>query len=85
MSRLMMKSDEARTKMRDILDEVTAGREVVIARYNKPTAVVVNYAQWQAWKRERKERRNRLRKGMDDGDYATQGEVDAGLREQGLL
>ena len=41
-------SDEARVKLRDILDDVYAGQiEVVIERYNKPTAVVVNYSQWQ--------------------------------------
>ncbi len=47
------KSDEARLKLRDILDDVWRGdTEVIIERYNKPTAVVVNYAQWQALKRQ---------------------------------
>ncbi len=47
------KSDEARLKLRDILDDVYRGdTEVVIERYNKPTAVVVNYDQWQAIKRQ---------------------------------
>lgn len=35
------KRDEARSKLRDILDEVTAGREVMIERYNQPVGVVV--------------------------------------------
>jgi prevent-host-death family protein len=43
-------SEDARIKMRDILDEVNTGDEVVIERYRRPTAVVVGYAQWQAWK-----------------------------------
>jgi prevent-host-death family protein len=47
------KSDEARLKLRDILDDVFRGdTEVVIERYNKPTAVVVNYDQWQALKQQ---------------------------------
>jgi prevent-host-death family protein len=48
------KSDEARLKLRDILDDVFRGdTEVVIERYNKPTAVVINYEQWLALKRAR--------------------------------
>ena len=47
------KSDEARLKLRDILDDVLRGdTEVIIERYNKPSAVVVNYEQWQALKRQ---------------------------------
>lgn len=46
------KSDEARLKLRDILDDVFRGdTEVIIERYSKPTAVVVNYEQWQKFKR----------------------------------
>ena len=45
---MRVKSDEARTRMRDILDETVAGREVVIQRYNKPVAVVVPYESWKA-------------------------------------
>lgn len=47
-------SEDARIKMRDILDEVYAGAEVVIERYRRPAAVVVNYAEWQAWKASQK-------------------------------
>jgi prevent-host-death family protein len=48
------KSDEARLKLRDILDDVFRGdTEVVIERYNKPTAVVINYEQWLVLKRAR--------------------------------
>ncbi len=45
--------EDARIKMRDILDDVNTGAEVVIERYRRPAAVVVNYSQWQAWKRDR--------------------------------
>lgn len=50
------KSDEASLKLSDILDDVFRGdTEVVIERYNKPTAVVVNYEQWQALKRQQQQ------------------------------
>jgi prevent-host-death family protein len=86
MSTRTIGSDEARLKLRDILDDVQAGStEVVIERYNKPTAVVVNYAQWQAWRRQRKKRLERIRQEMDAGQYLTQEQLDAGLKEKGLL
>ena len=50
MTMMTVKSDEARTRMRDILDEAVAGREVVIQRYEKPVAVVVPYELWKALK-----------------------------------
>ena len=50
MAIMTLKSDEARIRMRDILDEAVAGREVLIQRYDKPVAVVVPYEQWKALK-----------------------------------
>ncbi|MEZ4733259.1 MAG: type II toxin-antitoxin system prevent-host-death family antitoxin [Caldilineaceae bacterium] len=47
---MTVKSDEARIRMRDILDETVAGHEVVIQRYDKPVAVVVPYELWKALK-----------------------------------
>jgi PHD/YefM family antitoxin component YafN of YafNO toxin-antitoxin module len=41
-----MKSEEARARFRDILDTTIAGGAVVIERYSKPTAVVINYDTW---------------------------------------
>jgi prevent-host-death family protein len=80
------KSEDARLKLRDILDDVMTGRaESVIERYGKPTAVVVNYAQWQAWKRQRSAKLARIRQEMDAGNYVTQEELDTGLQERGLL
>jgi prevent-host-death family protein len=48
MSTITVRSEEARLKWRDTLDHAYQGGEVVIERYNKPAAVVVGYAQWQA-------------------------------------
>ncbi len=43
----VMKSDEARTNWRDLLDTASAGEiDIVIERYGKPTATVVNYEQY---------------------------------------
>lgn len=50
MAVLTMKSEEARNSWRDILDHTLTGGEAVIERHGKPTAVIVNYKQWQAWK-----------------------------------
>lgn len=48
-------SVDARVKLRDILDDVISGdTEVVIERYNKPSAVIINYEQWQELKRQQK-------------------------------
>jgi len=47
-------TDDLRLNLRDILDEVNTGTEVVVERYRKPMAVVVNYAQWKAWKESQK-------------------------------
>ena len=80
------KSEDARAKMRDILDDVTTGvTEVVIERHGKPTAVVISYHQWQAWKRQRKEQHARIRAEMDAGHYETWEQVRAGMQATGLL
>jgi prevent-host-death family protein len=80
------KSEDARLKLRDILDDVMTGRaESVIERHGKPTAVVVNYAQWQAWKRQRSARLVDIRAAMEAGEYITQDELDAQLQAEGLI
>ncbi len=43
-------SEDIRLRLRDVLDDVHSGAEVIIERYRKPSAVVISYAQWQAWK-----------------------------------
>jgi prevent-host-death family protein len=80
-----IKADEARIKMRDILDATIAGDEVVIERYNKPTAVVVNYAHWQAWKKQRASMLRQLSQEIDAGDGVPIGEVIAGMKARGLI
>lgn len=90
MTIITMKSDEARSRFRDILDHVFGGlTEVVIERYNKPTAVVVNYHEWQKLKELQKQQRKdaiaRARREMDAGHYFTEEQVEAGLRERGLF
>lgn len=79
------KSDEARLKMRDILDDVTAGRESVIERYNKPVAVVVPHALWQSIKRKRKAELDAISKRMDEGEYYTMEQVETMFKQDGLL
>ena len=77
-------AEEARNHLRTLLDEVVAGREVVIERYSKPVGVLVPHAQWQAWKRQRRERIQRIRQEMDAGMIVTQEELETGLRERGI-
>jgi antitoxin (DNA-binding transcriptional repressor) of toxin-antitoxin stability system len=80
-----VKSDEARTLLRDLLDDVTAGREVVIERYNKPVGVLIPHTQWQRWKKAQREEIARIRAEMDAGhDYSFE-EVEAKLKADGLL
>lgn len=80
-----IKSEEARIKMRDILDEVTAGREIVIERYNKPVGVIVPHALWQSLKKLQREEITRIRQEMDAGDYRTWDEVKVELQAEGIL
>lgn len=60
-----MATDDARKNFRDLLDNAARGVETVIERYHKPTAVVVNYAEWQALKSEHTELLHRI---LDDKD-----------------
>lgn len=85
MSIKTVKSDEARTKMRDILDEVTAGRDVVIERYNKPVGVMVPHARWLHWQKRHLEEIAQARAEMDAGNFLTWEEVKAKLKEDGIL
>ena len=80
-----VKSEEARTSMRDILDDVNAGREVIIERYNKPVGVIVPHARWQAWKRRRQEEIAQARAEIAAGEYYTFEQVEAMLKKDGLV
>ena len=59
--------------------------EVIIRRYNKPAVVLVNYDMWQMLKKQRLELLDRLSQEVKDGNYVTQEELDAGLKERGLV
>jgi PHD/YefM family antitoxin component YafN of YafNO toxin-antitoxin module len=37
--------------LRDMLDDVQKGAEIVIERYRKPAVVMMSYSQWQALKK----------------------------------
>lgn len=78
-------SEEARLKLRDILDDVNSGQESVIERYNKPVAVVVGYRQWQALKRLRAEQLAQSRAEARAGQTHTFEEVEQMLKRDGLL
>lgn len=86
MSILTMKSEEARNSWRDMLDHAHTGGEVVIERYGKPMAVMVNYEQWQAWKR-RLTRITRERYGemkSDPSKLVTEEQYQKALQAEGL-
>lgn len=44
----VLNSDDARTRWRDILDAASAGKDVVIARYGRPTAAVIPIEDYEA-------------------------------------
>lgn len=71
-----MKSEEARNSWRDILDIVLQGGEVIIQRYAKPQAVMVNYQQWNRMKLLHANYLRELSAEIDAGDYVTQSEID---------
>ena len=85
MDTLTITSEQARIKMRDILDDVLGGKEVIIERYAKPTAVVVGYKQWQVWKKRWLAMLDEASQEVKDGNYFTQEQVDEGLRQRGLI
>lgn len=77
---MTVKSEQARTRMRDILDTVSAGGEVVIERYDRPTAVVIGYAQWQRWRKQFLAMLDQRSAEMKAGDYVPFEEVEAELQ-----
>jgi hypothetical protein len=85
MNVVTMKGEEARNSWRDIIDTAFKGGEVVIQRYDKPVAVLVNYEAWQAWKKQRRAYLDKLSAEVEAGNYFTQEQVEQGLRERGLI
>jgi prevent-host-death family protein len=52
-----MKSDAIRQRWRDVMDEVAAGTDVLVERYNKPVAAVIPYEDYVALREELEEHR----------------------------
>ncbi len=46
---ITINSDEARVRMSEILDQVSAGDHFVVARYNKPIGVLIPHNNWQSY------------------------------------
>lgn len=42
----IMKSDDVRQNWRDVIDDALLGGRVIIERYTKPLAVIINYKQY---------------------------------------
>lgn len=80
MSVWTMKSEEARNSWRNMLDHAHTGGEVVIERYDKPMAVVVNYAQWQRWRRMWLAMIDQRLAEMEAGNFKTLEQVEAELQ-----
>ena len=85
MNVITMKGEEARNSWRDMIDTAFKGGEVVIQRYDKPVAVLVNYEAWQAWKKQRRAFLDAQSAEIDAGNYFTHEQVLAGMRERGLI
>ncbi|MFN8486288.1 MAG: type II toxin-antitoxin system Phd/YefM family antitoxin [Caldilineaceae bacterium] len=85
----ILSSEEARTHLRDVMDEVTTGEaEVVIERHGKPTVAVISYKEYQRIQRDREKRRARLAKiraEMEAGQYMTWEQVEAEMKTKGML
>lgn len=84
-----IKSDDARNKWAALLDRVLGNQseEVVIERYNRPLAVLVNYA---AWDRLHKAHAALLAKASAEMDadpdmVVAWTDVKQGLRDRGLI
>lgn len=88
----ILNSDDARTRWRDILDAANRGEDVVIARYGKPTAVVIPIADYEALQEELEDLRAARRAQAaleawrkDPGQGRPYAEVRAELLAEGLL
>lgn len=79
-----MKSEEARQAWRDILDSVYPGDDaVVVERYNKPMAVLIGYDKWQEMLQQL--RLAKADAALQQGEFVTDAELEAGLKQRGLL
>jgi PHD/YefM family antitoxin component YafN of YafNO toxin-antitoxin module len=57
----VMKSEAVRVSWRDVIDDVIAGTDVLVERYNKPVAAVIRYDVYMALQEEIEDLRIGLR------------------------
>lgn len=75
-------SEEARLHWRDMLDTAAQGGTVVIERHGKPSAVVVNPAEWE---RLHKAHIAELQRRAQEDDTVSWEDALAGMVERGLI
>jgi PHD/YefM family antitoxin component YafN of YafNO toxin-antitoxin module len=87
-----MKSDDVRVGWRDVIDNVIAGTDVLVERYNKPVAAVIRYEDYMALREELEELRatQRAKEALEEWrrDPSTgrpYSEIRAELVEAGVL
>jgi hypothetical protein len=81
-----MTSEQARREWRELLDQTYArGGEVVIERYGKPIATLVNYEAWEVWKRQRRAFLDAQSAEIEAGNYLTHEQIVADLRTLGRI
>jgi hypothetical protein len=85
MQTITVTSDQARIKWRDTIDDAFADNVVVIERYGKPMVAVVNFDRWQQMRRLWLEMLDQRSAEMKAGDYISQEELDAELKEKGII
>lgn len=85
----IIKSDDARQNWRELLDQILSNQasEVVIERYNKPLAVLVNHGAWNKMKKAHAAMlANRSAEMESDPAMAVPWEeVKQGMKERGLI
>jgi prevent-host-death family protein len=85
-------ANEARRKLRGLLDAAHQGRVTVIARFGKPVAAVISYEDYVAARDAIEEGRD-IREAeaeleayrRDPSSFRTLDDIEAEMREQGLL
>jgi len=77
--------EAARNRWGEMVDTALGGGEVIVKRHRRPVAVLVNYAAWQTWKKQRRAYLERLSAEVDAGNYFTQEQVEAEMRARGQI
>jgi PHD/YefM family antitoxin component YafN of YafNO toxin-antitoxin module len=85
METVTFSSFEARGRWRDMMDAALTGKQVVIARYDKPQAVLVNYQQWQMFQQAFLAMLQEQSREAKAGNFVLFDDVVADMKAQGLL